>query len=162
MSREKTGFLQETETTLFTIRAATACDLVYLMMICEDVGMPGFDDYKNNLVAVDKEDIPVGFIRILKVCDNDPPTGNGSFIYPVAVFRQWQGFGVGRALVDRALVLFGPLKLVACSTSQGFYERERFVKADWDVIAQVIAHDCDLCPQKDVSCTPQPYTFRST
>jgi len=145
---------------LFSIREACDDDLQGIDIISEDVDMPVIEDAENTLVAVNHEDLPVGFIRI-KLIDLEGGAGKGpggqhAYVYPVAVLRSWQGYDVGTVLMDVALEKYGELRLVACTPSHGFYQRLGFRKASWDEIAPDIAHDCEVCPSAD-TCTPQPF-----
>jgi len=145
---------------LFSVRKACDDDLPGIEIISEDVGMPVIESAENTYVAVNDEDLPVGFIRI-KLIDVEGGSGVGSssqhaYVYPVAVLRSWQGYDVGTALIDVALEQYNELRLVACTPSHGFYPKLGFKKASWDEIAPEIANDCKVCPDAD-TCSPQPF-----
>ena len=141
---------------LFEIRPARCDDLPYIKMMCDQAQMPMPEEYLAASVAVNDEDQPVGFIRILDITDDSNPNGLGAYIYPVVVFENWRHHGVAKALVDYELERFGSLKLVACRPSRGFYQRSGFEPEGWENIAALIAHDCDLCPDCE-TCDPQPF-----
>jgi len=135
------------------VRTAREDDLLMIRVISDDVAMPRIESVEHTYVAVNDEDVPVGFIRIrLTKTSND----EAAYVYPVAVARSWQGYDVGTALMTHALDIFGELRLVACTPSHGFYERLGFEKASWECIASEIARDCELCPEAS-TCIPQPF-----
>lgn len=110
-------------------------------------------------VAVNEEDEVVGFIRVLKVVDTKKPEGNGSYVYPIIVYKSWQGYGVGRKLIAYAHQRFGELRLVACKASREFYPKCGFEPLDWDEVAPQIANDCTQCGDL-LSCNPQAFVLR--
>jgi N-acetylglutamate synthase-like GNAT family acetyltransferase len=141
---------------LFTIRTAEERDLGYLQMICDEGGLATIEDFADISVAVNAEDIPVGFIHIETVTDDENPVANGSYVYPVAVFEAWRHQGIATALIEHAAKTTGELKLVACRASRGFYPKAGFVTVDWNRIAARIARDCDLCAERE-ECAPVPF-----
>ena len=143
---------------LFTIRPAQDRDLIYLQMICEDGDLGIIDTIEHCTVAVNAEDVPVGFIHIETV-DDDNPGANAAYVYPVAVFASWQHHGVARALIEHELQRVGELRLVACSSSQGFYPKVGFERVAWECIAERIASDCDHC-DKRANCEPVPFAIK--
>ncbi|NLG10538.1 MAG: GNAT family N-acetyltransferase [Coriobacteriaceae bacterium] len=141
---------------LFNIRPARGSDFPIIQLMCEQAGMPFSEDFQFGTVAVNSDDQPVGFIRILEVTQDVNPQGMGAYVYPVVVFENWRHHGVARALVDYELQRYKALKLVACSPSRGFYHRAGFVTEAWDNIAAIIARDCELCADRSC-CEPQPF-----
>jgi GNAT superfamily N-acetyltransferase len=124
-------------------------------LFAEDgMSLPARDELLAGTVAVNYAGETVGFIRVLEVHEGGP--GDGAYVYPVIVFKSWQGHGVGRALIEYELARHGALKLVACRASRGFYPRAGFVPLDWGEVASVIAHDCELCPLLP-TCDPLPF-----
>ncbi|MDR3137159.1 MAG: GNAT family N-acetyltransferase [Coriobacteriales bacterium] len=146
---------------LFTVRKAQASDLPHLQLLLRLEQMPVLSDTQllASIVAVNSEDQPVGAVRIVDVRDTVNPQASASYVYPVVVFREWRGFGVGRVLLAAALREHGELRLVACRESRDFYPRCGFEPIAWDKIAGTIAHDCEACPQL-ASCAPQPFAAR--
>jgi len=161
---------------LFNIRAAHEGDFPAIHVISDDVALPRIEALAHTYVAVNDEDVLVGFIRI-KFAELDskagretarenpsckessgsiPVASQAAHVYPVAVLRSWQGYDVGTALVSHALERYGELRLVACTPSQGFYERLGFSKAIWESIAPEIVQDCAQCPETG-TCAPQPF-----
>jgi N-acetylglutamate synthase-like GNAT family acetyltransferase len=142
------------------IRPAEKRDLVYLRMICAEGGLALIESFADTSVAVNDEDIPVGFIHIETITDDANPAANGVYVYPVAVFEAWRHRGVARALVEHAArdaaVTSGELKLVACKPSRGFYPKVGFEPVGWDLIAARIAKDCELCADRK-ACAPVPF-----
>ena len=145
-------------TDLFTIRPAEIKDLAYLQIICEEQGLGKVESIDFTTVAVNEEDLPIGFIHIERINDEDPKA-NGAYVYPVAVLGSWQHHGVATALIRHELEKAGELKLVACSSSQGFYPRLGFEIVDWTHIAKRIAHDCDSCAAHE-ECDPIPFWIK--
>lgn len=140
----------------FSIRSARDSDLPIIQLMCKQAGMPFSEDFQFGTVAVNSEDQPVGFIRIMEVTQDANPRGMGAYVYPVVVFENWRHHGVARALVDYELQRYKVLKLVACSPSRGFYQRSGFETEAWGNIAAVIARDCELCADRSC-CEPQPF-----
>jgi N-acetylglutamate synthase-like GNAT family acetyltransferase len=141
---------------LFSLRAAEERDLVYLNLICAEHGLGLVESVAETNVAVNDEDIPVGFIHIEIVNDDPHSWANGAYVYPVAVFEAWQHHGVAAALVEHELALRGELRLVACKESQGFYPKAGFEPLDWNFIAERIAKDCEFCGDH-ATCGPIPF-----
>ena len=126
-----------------------------MQMICEEQGLGIIETADSSTVAVNEEDLPIGFIHIETV-DDENSTANGAYVYPVAVFGSWQCQGVATALIRHELKKAGELKLVACKPSQGFYPRIGFEIVAWERIAQRIARDCERCAIRD-ECNPVPF-----
>ena len=145
---------------LFTIRPAKGRDLFYMQKICEEQGLGVIETVESSSVAVNHEDLPVGFIHIEIVDDEDVDT-NAAYVYPVAVFGSWQHHGVARALIKNELEKVGELRLVACNSSQGFYPKVGFEPIAWERIATRIARDCDNCSVQD-ECDPIPFCVSLT
>ena len=146
---------------LFSIRSAAVHDEPYLTALFQSEGMPVLQpaQFLTGTVAVNSDDEPVGFIRIFTVNEGAncaDCAGDGNYVYPVIVFKSWRQLGVASALVNHELRRRGKLKLVACRPSRGFYLRTGFLPEEWHSIANVIASDCEKCPDR-ASCEPQPY-----
>ncbi len=135
---------------LFRIRPALKKDMPYLLMMVqnEDVMIPA-DFITGGMCAVNREDVPVGYIRVEE-------TGKGPHVAPIAVFENWRMHGVGKALIKKALDKYGELKLVSNGTSNGFYERIGFVEIDWESIDPSFLRDCLECEFYE-TCNPKPY-----
>ena len=146
-------------TELFTIRQAEERDLFYIQIICREQGLGIIDSITDISVAVNNQDLPVGFIHIETVDDDKDPGANGVYVYPVAVYGSWQHHGVATALVRHELSKTGELRLVACKSSQGFYPKVGFEPVSWELIAARIAHDCDVCGALD-DCDPIPFRIK--
>ena len=143
---------------LVTTRKVWASDMPYLKLLFSEEGMPlpPKKDLMRGIVAVNGEDTPVGFIRILEVKNEKNQEKNGNFVYPVIVFKNWQGYGVGRILIEKAHKHYGELKLVACKASREFYPKCGFEPLDWSRVATPVENDCKQCPDLS-TCDPQPY-----
>ena len=146
---------------LVTVRKVWESDLPYLkLLFLEDaMPLPPKKDLLRGMVAANEQGEPVGFIRILVVADNKNPAGNGNYVYPVIVFKNWQGHGVGRALIAAAGKRYGELKLVACKASRNFYPKCGFEQLAWDEVASTIAYDCERCPSL-AECEPQAFILK--
>jgi predicted N-acetyltransferase YhbS len=143
-----------------SIRRFKDADLPYIQLLLAQEGMPSMlaDDLRLSLVAANNSDQPVGFIRVLTVKDAINPQASAPYVYPVAVFKDWRGHGVGKALVEQALREHGELRLVACRASRDFYPKCGFAPTGWESIAGLIAQDCELCPDLK-TCDPQPFAL---
>lgn len=127
------------------------------MLFAEDaMPLPSKEDLLRGIAAVNESGELVGFIRILQINDDKNPEANGNYVYPVIVFKSWQGHGVGRVLIEAAHKHYGALKLVACKASRDFYPKCGFEPLEWKEVAEVIAYDCECCPDQP-TCFPQPY-----
>ena len=144
--------------TLFTLRPAREADLELLDAYNAAEGMDRLPGVEGVTVAVDAEDIPVGYIRLV---DGEVPAGEcpGSVtvahVYPIVVYEPWRGYGVGRALMDDALARTGELRLIARGTSRGFYEALGFAPVGFDAVDTAVTEDCASCPYR-AQCEPQP------
>ena len=146
----------------FMIRSAQDADVPYLLLLLRGENMPLMpdSDLLTSSVAVNDDDKPVGFIRILQVSDAQNPQASAAYVYPVAVFPEWRDLGVGRALISHAQKKYGELRLVACRASRAFYPKCGFQPISWKQIAASIARDCELCPDLP-TCDPQPFAIRT-
>lgn len=133
----------------FTLRDAREDDLAYLNVYAAAEGMDGLPSIENVRVAVNEDDVPVGFLRLQK-------GANGVFhVNPVVTCPTWRGWGVGRALVEEALATCGELRLVARGASVPFYRALGFGEMPWEAIAPEVAVDCDGCEMRG-ECRPLP------
>ncbi len=146
---------------LITTRKVWASDLPYLkLLFAEDaMPLPPKKDLMRGIVAVNASGEPVGFIRIALVRDKRNPEGRGNYVYPIIVFRNWQGYGVGRILIKEAYRQYGELRLVACRASRDFYPKCGFEPLPWEEVAERIASDCESCPDLN-TCEPQAFILR--
>lgn len=134
---------------LFTLRPACDTDKALIDTYTYAEGMDSIPDVHGVTVAVNADDVAVGFIRI--VID-----GKGiANVYPIVTYAAWRGYGVGRALIDDALSRFGELKLVSRGSSRGFYEALGFTECDWGEIEPGFSEDCSACSWRD-ECNPCP------
>lgn len=147
--------------TQVNIRKAKSSDLPQVQALFAEDGMgkPTLACCLQGYAAYNERGELVGFIRILKVQDTQNPQGDGCYVYPVIVYKSWQGYGVGSALINYAHKKFGELKLVACKASQDFYPKCGFEPLAWEEVAPRIAQDCDHCADLD-SCKPKAYILR--
>ena len=140
---------------LFRIRDAREDDQTALDVLCAAEGMDAIPSTERVRVAVDDEDEVVGFIRI--AVDEDEGT---AFVNPVITHDTWRGYGVGRALMDEALAVFGELRLVSRGQSLAFYEALGYERISWDYIKMALVDDCDNCEMRD-ECGPVPMRKRA-
>lgn len=134
---------------LFTIRDARPSDKAVLDQYANMEDMETIPSLEGVRVAVDKNDVPVGFIRI--VCADD----GAAFVSPVITHESWRGCGVGRALMGEALEHYGELRLVSRGKSLPFYEALGFEHVGWDLIEKSLVEDCDHCEIRE-ECGPVP------
>lgn len=131
------------------IRKALPKDMELINAYAYSEGMDRIDDADGIDVAVDAEDVPVGFIRIVQ-------DQNGiSHIYPIVIYEPWRGYGVGRMLIEDAYSEFGELRLVSRGSSKGFYDKLGFEECDWSLIGEGLSEDCPNCSFRD-ECDPAP------
>ena len=136
-------------TDLVTLRPAEERDLEYLNYYAYCEGMDSMPSAENITVAVNEDDIPVGFIRIAM-------GANGiAHVNPVVVLGTWRGHGVGRILTEDALAKHGELRLVSRGGSISFYRALGFTDLTWDQIDPLVVDDCGSCELR-AECQPQP------
>ncbi len=134
---------------LFTLRAAAPADKPYLDAFCFAEGMDNLPDLEGVTVAVNADDEPVGFIRLVQ-------GANGVWhVNPVVVHPTWRGYAVGRTLTERALAAKGELRLVARGAAVPFYERLGFTACAWEDVDMSVTEDCEGCPWRS-ECAPCP------
>ena len=135
----------------FTLRPAGPADEPRVRALMQLAGMGFAHDWMNATVAVDESDQAIGYIRI-------QATAKGPHVAPVAVFEQWQGRGVGRALMQDALAHFGMLKLVARGDIAGFYRSLGCEEIPFDEISDELEEDCEHCPDRPL-CRPVAFVL---
>jgi GNAT superfamily N-acetyltransferase len=135
---------------LFHIRDGRDSDLEYLDYYAALEGMDNMPGIERIRVAVNKDDVPVGFCRL-------QADRNGiSYVNPIVVSEAWRGYGVGRALISDARSIAGELRLVSRGSSAGFYETLGFAPLDWSQVdLEAASEDCDNCPMR-TECNPVP------
>ena len=133
----------------FTLRDAREFDLAYLNAYAAAEGMDDLPSAESVRVAVNGDDVPVGFLRLRQ------GSNGAAHVNPVVSCSTWRGWGVGRALVEEALASCGELRLVARGASVPFYRALGFEELPWDAIAPEIAVDCDGCEMRG-ECRPLP------
>ncbi len=137
---------------LFRLRPAQDDDLVYLQSYCYAEGMDNIPGCEGVQVAVNDDDIPVGFIRLVQ------GTNGFTHVNPVVVYGPWRGYGVGRALVEWARAERGPLRLVARGGSVAFYHALGFEPCAWEAIDTTVTENCDGCGLIE-ECQPLPMAW---
>lgn len=133
----------------FTLRDARESDLAYLNAYAAAEGMDDLPSAENVRVAVNEDDVPVGFLRLQQ------GSNGAAHVNPVVSCATWRGWGVGRALMEEALASRGELRLVARAASVPFYRALGFGELSWDAVAPEIAVDCDGCELRG-ECCPLP------
>lgn len=146
---------------LVTTRKVWASDIPYLELLFSEDAMPlpPKKDLRRGIAAVNDSGELVGFIRVLPIRDEKHPEGDGNYVYPVIVFKSWQGHGVGRTLIREAYRQYGELRLVACRASRDFYPKCGFEPLSWDEVAERIANDCEQCSELP-TCEPKAFILR--
>ena len=138
---------------LFSIREAREEDLPYVNSYAYNEGMDAIPGLELLWVAVNDDDVPVGFIRLSNI------DGDVAYINPIVTLASWRGFGVGKALVEFAHGLYPELRLVSRGTSHAFYEALGYRDCAWEDIVPEVANECDGCPMYD-ECGPRPMVKR--
>ena len=75
----------------FTLRDARESDLAYLNAYAAAEGMDDLPSAENVRVAVNEDDVPVGFLRLQQ------GSNGAAHVNPVVSCATWRGWGVGRA-----------------------------------------------------------------
>ena len=140
-------------TDLFSLRAAKDQDKPYIDSYCYGEGMDQLSSLDEVTVAVNGDDVPVGFIRLAFA---EAPC---AYVNPIVVVNTWRGHGVGRALIEHAFRSHEELRLVSRGTSRAFYDALGFSACDWDLIENGVSEDCDGCTMRE-ECSPIPMRKR--
>ncbi len=134
---------------MFTLRAARESDRALIDAYAYSEGMDHLPSLERVTVAANGQDEPVGFIRIAL------NSQGVAHINPVVVYREWRGYGVGRALVEDAEAHYGELRLVSRGSSKPFYDALGYEECGWDMIEPGVSDDCDGCELR-AECGPCP------
>ncbi len=145
------GKPQTSDGAAFVLRPAASGDRETVRALVESGGMELANDWQDGTVAVDEAGAVVGYLRIQH-------TGQGPHVAPVAVRPDWQGRGVGRALMDHALACAGPLKLVSQGRSAGFYRAIGCSQIPFEQISGELDEDCRHCPDRE-ACQPVAFVY---
>ena len=132
------------------LRPARESDMAYVNAYAAREGMDAIPSEESVTVAVNEDDVPIGFVRAWV----DPQTGQ-AYVNPIVVYEPWRGFGIGRMLMDDVRERYGGIRLVSRGTSLAFYRALGYTDIGWELIAPEIASDCDGCPMRE-ECAPQP------
>ena len=133
----------------FSLRPAAPRDRATVSALMELGGMGLAADWECGTVATDADGCIIGYLRIQH-------TDTGPHVAPVAVRPDWQGRGVGRALIEDALEREGCLKLVARGQAAGFYRAIGCREISFDEISGELEEDCEHCADRE---TCQPVAF---
>ena len=134
----------------FSIRNAREGDMALINSYAHAEGMDSIPGPQRVRVAVNEDDAVVGFCRL-----QDDLNGI-AYVNPVVVYSLWQGYGVGRALIEDARALAGELRLISRGPNEGFYRKLGFVEMSWkEADLAAASEDCDNCPYRE-SCGPVP------
>lgn len=139
---------QNVDNALFTLRPAREEDMPYINTYAFYEGMDEIPGTENVTVAVNGQDVPVGFVRLFA------SEGEVGYVNPIVVHSEWRGYGIGEALMEAASESFKEMRLVSRGSSLAFYRALGYEDIGWDEVAPV-ASDCDGCPMRD-ECHPQP------
>ena len=135
---------------LFTIRDAREGDMGLINAYAQAEGMDVIPGPARVRVAVNDEDVPVGFCRL-----QDDVNGI-AYVNPIVTYDAWRGYGVGRALIEDARAIAGELRLISRGTSEGFYRKLGFSEMSWDEVdLEAASEECDTCPYR-ANCHPVP------
>ena len=140
---------------LFTIRDACDADMALIDAYAAESGMDRIPGPARVRVAVNAEDVVVGFCRL------QDDANDIAYVNPIVTYSAWRGYGVGKALIEDARALAGELRLIARGTSEGFYRKLGFVDMPWaDVDLEAAEEDCDNCPYR-AECGPVPMRLKA-
>lgn len=135
------------------VREAIEADAAQITRLADDARMGPLSDRGVVFVAEDVHEpgLILGFIRIVEA-------EGSSYVNPIVVAAEGQGRGVGRLLMERMRVRFGRLLFVARGEAVPFYEALGCAPVAWNVIAPLIAEDCEGCVER-ATCRPRPMAF---
>lgn len=135
---------------LFRLRPAVEDDLPALCALSRGEGMDDIPGIEGVTVAESNVGDIVGFVRLVV-----GPANGIAHVEPIVTYPTWQGYGVGRALMEHALEERGEIRLVSRGTSTPFYQRLGYEPCEWDMIDTSVTEDCIGCPHWD-ECQPVP------
>ena len=133
-----------------SLRAATESDMQLVNTYAAWEGMDAIPSPEGVTVAVNEDDIPIGFVRVWQ-----DPEGGQAYVNPIVIYQPWRGYGIGRLLMEDVQQHFESVRLVSRGVSIPFYRALGYEDVEWECIAPAIASDCDGCEMRD-ECTPQP------
>ena len=134
------------ESGVFSLRPTAQRDEKRVRALMVSGGMGLAPDWQDSIVAVDSADNPIGYLRVQR-------TSKGPHVAPIAVLPNWQGRGVGRALMKSALERHGCLKLVARGEVAGFYRTLGCREIGFEEISGELEEDCLHCADR-IACQP--------
>ena len=135
---------------LFHIRDAAAGDMPYVNSYALAEGMDVMPSTEGIRVAVNDEDVPIGFCRLAE------SVSGIAYVNPIVVHASWRGYGVGRALIQDAHERAGELRLISRGSAAGFYRVLGFEEMPWSLADfEAASEDCDNCPMFE-DCHPVP------
>lgn len=132
------------------LRPASDADMDLINAYAAWEGMDAIPSPEGVTVAVNADDVAVGFVRVWV----DEQT-NQAYVNPIVLYQPWRGFGIGRLLMDDVRERFGGIRLVSRGVSLAFYRALGYKDVDWECIASEIASECDGCEMRE-ECQPQP------
>ena len=135
------------------LRPARDADMDYVNAYAAWEGMDAIPSPEGVTVAVNEDDVPIGFVRVWV----DPQNGQ-AYVNPIVLYQPWRGFGIGRLLMEDVHERYGSIRLVSRGVSIPFYHALGYADIEWELIAPEIAGDCDGCEMRE-ECTPQPMEF---
>ena len=133
-----------------TLRPARETDMELVNAYAAWEGMDAIPSPEGVTVAVNKDDAPVGFVRVWV----DEREGQ-AYVNPIVLYRPWRRLGIGQLMMEDVQNRFGSIRLVSRGVSVPFYRALGYVDIEWERIAPEIASDCDGCEMRD-ECKPQP------
>ncbi len=148
------GYLsRSSESKSFSIRRFEKTDEDTVVALGEKADMGRLSGFQHTEVAVkiDTEEI-LGFCRIRIF--------NGvAHVSPIVVSKEAQGLGVGTALMEHCVRIYGELRFVARGYAVPFYRSLGCTEIGWDEISHEAAEDCTRCSSA-ASCNPLPMVMR--
>ena len=135
---------------LFTLRAAEERDVPYLNNFTYAEGMDYLPNLDGVTVAVNSENEPVGFLRLVQGQELGV-----AYVNPVVTYKAWRGYGVGKALMVDAETKCNELRFVARGGAVAFYKHIGYENCSWELIEDGVSEDCANCTLVP-ECKPQP------
>lgn len=139
---------------LFSLRPAREEDMPYIDSYAYREGMDRIPGIDGVTVAVNADDLPVGFLRLAIGPDGV------AYVNPVVTLDSWRGYGVGKALMRMVMDAHDEVRLVARGGSVPFYRAIGFEETPWENIDVTFTEDCDGCPLWE-ECNPLPMAWKA-
>ncbi|MBR3257919.1 MAG: GNAT family N-acetyltransferase [Eggerthellaceae bacterium] len=136
------------------VRDAADRDRAAILALAQSEDMGVLSTTEHTIVAEAADGHILGFLRPFSI-------GNNCYIFPIVVSPEARGRGIGRMLIEEALVRYPEMRLVSRGPVVPFYGKLGAFPVTWEEIDDIIASECLSCRSRG-TCLPQPMIFSKT